>query len=141
MGNRKRAATMNHPNLISQVCLNCTACFVVLECTNFNESTCKGCEDAHCCRQCGSSNTRPRTKGEIEETMDERYAPPSRALYECGDCGLQFTQEQCASYIGDGTTCIDDCQCEGADKDDVHRCPMCLTLNGHYAGPISKKRS
>lgn len=134
---------MNHPNLISQVCLNCTAGFVVLECANFVEETgtCEGCEVAHCCRQCGSYDTRPRTKEELEEGTWElmksgEIITLERALYQCGDCGLEFTQRQCASNIGDGTTCVDDCQCEGADKDDVHRCPMCLTLNGHYAGPI-----
>ena len=131
---------MNHPNLISQVCLHCTAGFVVLECANFVEETgtCEGCEVAHCCRQCGSSNTRPRTKKEIEELTE---CATERALFQCGDCGLEFTQRQCASNIGDGTTCVDDCECKGADKDDVHRCPICLTLNSHYAGPISKKRT
>lgn len=134
---------MNHPNLISQVCLNCTAGFVVLECANFvdDEGVCEGCEVAHCCRQCGSYDTRPRTKEELEEGMwelmkSDEIIVPDRALYQCGDCGLEFTQRQCASYIGDGTTCIEDCQCEGADKDDVHRCPMCLTLSGRYAGTI-----
>ena len=137
---------MNHPNLISQICLNCTAGFVVLECANFvdEEGVCEGCEIAHCCRQCGSYDTRPRTEEDKKDMLKmfssgEMYVPVERALYQCGDCGLEFTQQQCASDIGDGTTCVDDCQCEGADKDDIHRCPMCLTLNGHYAGPISKK--
>jgi ribosomal protein L40E len=135
---------MNHPNLISQICLNCTAGFVVLECANFVEETgtCKGCEVAHCCRQCGSHDTRPKTSEEIKAMQEllasGMYVPVERALYRCGDCGLEFTQRQCASHTGDGTTCMYDCECKGADKDDVHRCPMCFTLNGHYAGPISK---
>ena len=127
---------MNHPNLISQVCLHCTACFVVLECANFIEGVCEGCEVAHCCRQCGSYDTRPRTKEELEEGVWKLMKSGEiieRAFYQCGDCGLEFTQRQCASYIGDGT-CIEDCQCTGANKDDVHRCPMCLTLSGKYAG-------
>ena len=118
---------MNHPNLISQICLNCTAGFVVLECANFVEGTCEGCEVAHCCRQCGSYDTRPRT--EEESKLMKSGEIPERAFYQCGDCGLEFTR-QCASHIGDGT-CMEDCK--GADKD-VHRCPMCLTLNGKYAG-------
>ena len=130
---------MNHPNLISQVCLHCTAGFVVLECANFVEETgtCEGCEVAHCCRQCGSYDTRPRTKEELEEGMWELMKlgeNPERAFYQCGDCGLEFTQRQCASNIGDGTTCIEDCNYKGADKDNVHRCPMCLTLSSRYAG-------
>lgn len=128
---------MNHPNLISQVCLHCTAGFVVLECANFVEETgtCEGCEVAHCCRQCGSYDTRPRTKEELEEWELMKLGENSeRAFYQCGDCGLEFTQRQCASNIGDGTTCIEDCNCKGADKDNVHRCPMCLTLSSRYAG-------
>ena len=138
---RRRGTIMNHPNLISQICLNCTAGFVVLECANFVEETgtCEGCEVAHCCRQCGSHDTRPKTEEDKKNMFsNDMYVPPVRALYQCGDCGLEFTQRQCASHIGDGTTCMDDCNIKGADKDDTHRCPMCLTLSSRYAGPISK---
>ena len=133
---------MNHPNLISQVCLHCTAGFIVLECANFKDEkgVCEGCEVAHCCRQCGSYDTRPRTEEEKKEMLkmfsNGMYIAPERALYQCGDCGLEFTQSQCASHIGDGTTCMDDCQLKGADKDDTHRCPMCLTLSSCYSGCI-----
>ena len=96
---------MNHPNLISQVCLNCTAGFVVLECANFvdDEGVCEGCEVAHCCRQCGSYDTRPRTKEELEEGMwelmkSDEIIVPDRALYQCGDCGLEFTQRRYDLY-------------------------------------------
>jgi len=136
---------MNHPNLISQICLNCTAGFLVLECANFveDEGVCEGCEVAHCCRQCGSYNTRSKTEEEKKDMLkilsNGIYVPPVRALYQCGDCGIEFTQRQCASHIGNGTTCMDECKCNGADKDDIHRCPICLTLNGHYAGALSNK--
>ena len=133
----KAVDTMN-PNLISQVCLRCTAGFVVLECANFvdEKGVCEGCEVSHCCRQCGSYDTRPRTREEFESQMGGMYVHPDRALYRCGDCGLEFTQRHCASHLGEGT-CMDECKCNGGDKNDVHRCPICHTLNGRYAGPIA----
>ena len=117
-----------NPNLISQVCLRCTAGFVVLECANFEKGVCYGCEVSHCCRQCGSYDTRPRTREEFEEGQLVGMYDPARALYRCGDCGLEFTQRQCASRL-EGT-CMD--ECNGGDAN-VHRCPICLTLNGRYA--------
>ena len=124
-----------NPVLLHHICLHCSAGFIVLECARFDEEkgVCEGCEVSHGCRQCGSDDTRLQTK-------EERALPrgPSRALYQCGDCALSFKQLQCASHLGDGTTCADDCACDGADKDAVHRCPMCFTLNAHYIGPSEK---
>lgn len=141
---------MNHPSMISQVCLNCSFRFLVCECENFVEEKdmCEGCETAHCCRECGSYDTRPKTKEEIEEEKQESctmYVAPERALFQCGDCGLQFTQSHCASHTdayapeeNRYATCEEDCKCDGGDKDNIHRCPMCFTLNAPYFGPCSK---
>lgn len=53
---------MIHPWMEKQICLNCGIGFLVMSCENFVEETnvCKGCDTSHCCRECGSYNTRPK---------------------------------------------------------------------------------
>ena len=149
---------MNHPSMISHICLNCSFRFLAFECENYvrEKDMCEGCETAHCCRECGSYDTRPKTKEEAEEEervmlalmeAGKMYVPPERHLFQCGDCGLQFTQRQCASHTNKYQpeenrypTCDEDCKCNGGAKDSIHRCPQCFTLNAPYFGPISKMR-
>lgn len=131
--------SMNHPRMISHLCLTCGFGFLVMECDNFIEEKdeCEGCNDTHCCRECGSRDTRPKTKEE-KQTIVKRV---DRSLFQCGDCGLQFTQLECAShtnkYVPEENrwpTCMEDCECNVGAKNSIHRCPTCLTLNAHYAG-------
>lgn len=146
---------MNYPWMERHLCLNCGIGFLVMSCENFIEETCvcEGCDASHCCRECGSYNTRPKTKqeklDEMQEKLDEMqemkanpqrmFVQPERAFYQCGDCGLKFTQSQCASHVNSGTTCDEECLCDYRGKKDcIHRCPTCLTLNSRYAGPIFK---
>ena len=139
---------MIQPWMEKQICLNCGIGFLVMSCENFVEETnvCKGCDTSHCCRECGSYNTRPKTKQENIEDLQEitenkgMFVHPQRAFYQCGDCDLKFTQNQCASHVGSGTTCEEDCLCDyGGAKDCIHRCPTCLTLNSGYVGSVFKR--
>ena len=120
----------------SQLCLHCGFGFLAIECENFVEEkdACEGCDATHCCRECGSYDTRPKEEKETHVHVD-------RALFQCGDCGLQFTQRECASHTDKYTpeenrwaSCSEDCTCDRGAKNSIHRCPTCLTLNGHYAG-------
>ena len=65
-----------------QLCLNCGIGFLVMSCENFVEETCvcEGCDTSHCCRECGSYNTRPKTKQEKLDEMREMKANPERML-------------------------------------------------------------
>lgn len=138
---------MNYPWTERHLCLNCGIGFLVMSCENFVEETglCNGCDKSHCCRECGSYNTRPKTGKEKLEDLQEMvkntgmFVPPERAFYQCADCGLKFTQSQCASHVNSGTTCDDKCLCGyRGEKDCIHHCPTCNTLNSRYAGSIFK---
>jgi hypothetical protein len=136
-----RIRIMNYPWMERQLCLNCGIGFLVMSCENFVEETCvcEGCDTSHCCRECGSYNTRPKTKQEMKANPQRMFVRPERAFYQCGDCGLKFTQSQCASHVNSGTTCDEECLCSGrGEKDYVHHCPTCLTLNSRYAGSVFK---
>jgi hypothetical protein len=140
---------MSYPWMERHICLNCGIGFLIMSCDNFVEekNVCKGCDVSHCCRECGSYNTRPKTEKEKIEELEEMRANkqrmfirPERAFYQCGDCGLKFTQSQCASHVNSGTTCDEECLCgRRGEKDCIHHCPTCLTLNSRYVGSVFKR--
>jgi hypothetical protein len=71
----------------------------------------------------------------VTEKIERREQMRNIPSFQCGDCGLRFTQQECASHKNSNTTCMEHCLFfTNPMNDAVHHCPTCKTHNAHWVG-------